>query len=141
VTKAFLIAGLGLLATSALYSQTKGSFERIKVHGKSLEGNLEGDSPDRDVSIYLPPSYATARNRRYPVVYLLHGYTNSDEGWFGPGLKSGFQSANISLPAVADQAMTKATTEGGASEMILVMPNAYTIYQGSMFSNSVTTGD
>jgi S-formylglutathione hydrolase FrmB len=32
-------------------------------------------------------------------------------------------------------------TEGGAREMILVMPNAYTIYQGSMFSNSATTGD
>ncbi len=126
-----------LLLTSPLYSENKGSFERIKVHGKSLENNIEGDSPDRDVSVYLPPSYATARNRRYPVVYLLHGYTNSDEGWFGPGLKSGFQTANISLPAVAD----KAITEGGAHEMILVMPNAYTIYQGSMFSNSATTGD
>ena len=32
-------------------------------------------------------------------------------------------------------------TAGSSSEMILVMPNAYTIYQGSMFSNSVTTGD
>jgi len=30
-----------------------GSVERIKVHGKALEGNLEGDSPDGDVSIYL----------------------------------------------------------------------------------------
>jgi hypothetical protein len=38
----------------------KGSWERIKVHGKSLEGNLEGDSPDRDVFVYLPPSYATS---------------------------------------------------------------------------------
>ena len=132
-------AAFTLLAAAALYSQTpaKGSFERIKVHGKSLEGNLEGDSPDRDVSIYLPPSYATARNRRYPVVYLLHGYTNSDEGWFGPGVKSGFLTANTTLPAVAD----KSIAEDGASEMILVMPNAYTIYQGSMFSNSATTGD
>jgi len=50
-----------------------GSVERIKVHGKALEGNLEGDSPDRDVSIYLPPSYRTATNRRYPVVYLCIG--------------------------------------------------------------------
>jgi S-formylglutathione hydrolase len=114
----------------------KGTVERIKVHGKALEGNLEGDSPDRDVSIYLPPGYATARNRRYPVVYLLHGYTNSDEGWFGPGLKSGFLSAKTSLPAVADKAIAD-----GAREMILVMPNAYTVYQGSMFSNSPTTGD
>jgi S-formylglutathione hydrolase len=126
------VCGVGLLSAES----PKGTFERVKVHGKSLEGNLEGDSPDRDVSIYLPPGYATARNRRYPVVYLLHGYTNSDEGWFGPGLKSGFLSANISLPAVADKAIAD-----GAREMILVMPNAYTVYQGSMFSNSPTTGD
>jgi hypothetical protein len=26
----------------------KGTWEKIEVHGKSLEGNLEGDSPDRD---------------------------------------------------------------------------------------------
>jgi enterochelin esterase-like enzyme len=137
--KIFLPPLIALIAAGALYSETptKGSFERIKVHGKSLEGNLEGDSPDRDVSIYLPPSYATARNRRYPVVYLLHGYTNSDEGWFGPGVKSGFLSANTTLPAVAD----KSLADDGASEMILVMPNAYTVYQGSMFSNSATTGD
>ena len=115
----------------------KGSFERIKVHGKSLEGNLEGDSPDRDVSVYLPPSYAADRSRRYPVVYLLHGYTNSDEGWYGPAVKSGFQSAGTTLPAVADQAIAS----GAARDMILVMPNAYSVYQGSMYSNSVTTGD
>ena len=29
------------------------------MHGRSLERNLEGDSPDRDVSVYPPPSYAT----------------------------------------------------------------------------------
>ena len=31
--------------------------------------------------------------------------------------------------------------DGVAQEMIVVMPNAYTRYQGSMYSNSVTTGD
>jgi S-formylglutathione hydrolase FrmB len=137
---AISIALAGLMST-VLLSQTgeparKGKFERIPVHGKSLEGNLEGDSPDRDVSIYLPPSYATDRNRRYPVLYLLHGYTNTDEGWFGPNVKSGFQSAGTTLPEVADKAVA-----AGAAEMIVVMPNAYTIYQGSMYSNSVTTGD
>ena len=35
--------------------------ERIKVHGTALEGNLEGDAVDRDVIIFLPPSYATRR--------------------------------------------------------------------------------
>jgi len=40
-----------------LEKDLKGKLERIKVHGKSLEGNLEGDSADRDVFVYLPPSY------------------------------------------------------------------------------------
>ena len=48
----------------------KGKLDRIKVHGKSLEGNLEGDSPDRDVFVYLPPSYQTDPNRRYPLSTL-----------------------------------------------------------------------
>ena len=51
-----------------------GTVERITVHGKALEGNLEGDAPDREVTVYLPPSYATDQARRFPVVYLLHGY-------------------------------------------------------------------
>ena len=61
----------------------KGTLERVKVFGKSLEGNLMGESASPDVSIYLPPSYAKERSRRYPVVYLLHGYTGTDLGYFG----------------------------------------------------------
>jgi hypothetical protein len=44
-----------LLAQTPGTAGPKGTVERIKVHGKSLEGNLEGDSPDRDVFVYLPP--------------------------------------------------------------------------------------
>src|SRR6266540_2169811 len=55
-----------------------GTVEHITVHGKALEGNLEADSPDRDVTVYLPPSYAGDQTRRYPVVYLLHGYGGRD---------------------------------------------------------------
>src|ERR1051325_1781389 len=49
--------------------------ERITIHGAALEGNLEGDAVDRPVIVFLPPSYASDRNRRYPVVYALHGYS------------------------------------------------------------------
>jgi S-formylglutathione hydrolase len=113
-----------------------GTYARVKVHGKSLEGNLSGEPADRDVSIYLPPSYQAQSTRRYPVVYLLHGYTNSDVGWFGPESRGSFANGNT-MTAAADRAFTS----GGTQEFILVMPNAYTIYQGSMFSNSITTGD
>jgi S-formylglutathione hydrolase len=127
---------LGATGSAPLFSQTnpaqpRGTVERIKVHGKSLEGNLEGDSPDRDVSVYLPASYSSDRNRRYPVIYLLHGYTDSDDRWFGR------IQHFINVPALAD----KVFASGGAREMLIVMPNAYTAFKGSMYSSSATTGD
>jgi hypothetical protein len=55
--------------------------EHIKVHGSALEGNLEGDAADRDVFVFLPPSYSKEKSRRYPVVYALHGYSIGAEQW------------------------------------------------------------
>jgi S-formylglutathione hydrolase len=110
-----------------------GTVERVKVHGKSLEGNLSGDSPDRDVSVYLPPSYRSEPTRRYPVVYMLHGFTDSDDKWFGPARHW------INLPEVIGRALGRGARD--TREMIVVMPNAYTQFAGSMYSRSVTTGD
>ncbi len=117
-------------ATFCLYGQAPagpGTVEHIKVHGKSLEGNLEGDSPDRDVFIYLPPSYAKQPNRRYPVVYFLHGYGLNAERYWGI----------MKVPEAAGREMSSGTVR----EMILVHPDAFTIYNGSMYSNSPATGD
>jgi S-formylglutathione hydrolase FrmB len=127
--------GAVLSPTSAsLQAQTppvalKGTLERIKVHGKSLEGNLMKETAEPEVSIYLPPSYNRDPARRYPVVYLLHGYTNSDLGYFGP---EGRQ-----LHVIAERVFGA----NAATEMILVMPNCMNAYGGCMYSNSVTAGD
>jgi S-formylglutathione hydrolase len=102
--------------------------ERITVHGKALEGNLEGDSPDREVTVYLPPSYAADQNRRFPVVYLLHGYGERDNL---------FTNEFLQLRESAD----RLAAAQGFSEFIVVTPNAFTLHKGSMYSNSVTTGD
>ena len=101
------------------------------MHGASLVGNLEGDSPDRKVSVYLPPSYGKSPRRRYPVLYLLHGFTDSDSRWFG---LSGPHFVNV--PTSVDAAFA-----AGVHEMIIVMPDAFTKYQGSMYSNSPVTGN
>ena len=118
----------GVVLIGALgWGQPHGTVEKIKVHGKSLESNLEGDSADRDVFVYLPPSYATNPDRRYPVVYFLHGYgVNAERYW-----------NLMTVPATADKNMG----DGTVREFILVNPDAYTIYNGSMYSNSPTTGD
>jgi enterochelin esterase-like enzyme len=133
-SRLILTAALAVSVTGLLLSKPptakgplKGTVERIKVHGKSLEGNLEGDSPDRDVIVYLPPSYQTNKSQRYPVVYFLHGY--------GIGADAYWNMMKVQEAADTD------ITSGTAHEMILVHPDANTIYNGSMYSNSPTTGD
>ena len=102
------------------------SVEHIKIHGAALEGNLEGDAVDRDVIVFLPPSYAKDKKRRYPVVYALHGYSIGAEQW----------THEIHVPQTIEGAFAK-----GSQEMIVVLPDSKTIYNGSMYSSSVTTGD
>lgn len=122
-----LALSVPLAAQADKAAARKGTVEKITVHGKSLEGNLEGDSPDRTVFVYLPPGYATSPGKRYPVVYLLHGYGLTGERWMS--------FAKLADAADADIA------NGTMREMILVNPDAYTKYDGSMYSASPTTGD
>ncbi len=79
-------------------------------HGKVMEGLVFHSRRMGDVryTIYLPPDYVTS-SRRYPVVYLLHGYTDDDTGWLQ------FGEAN----RIADEAISK----GEIPPMILVMPD------------------
>lgn len=126
---AIVFTAASVAAQAAAAPPLKGTYQRIKVHGRALEGNLSGDSPDRDVSVYLPPGYSSSR-QRYPVVYMLHGFTDSDDKWFG--LIKHF----VNVPVNFEKAVA-----AGARDMILVMPNAFTAFQGSFYSSSVTTGD
>jgi len=77
---ALLMFAVASPATAGQQAPAKGTLERITVHGRALEGNLEGDSPDRPVVVYLPPGYARDTNRRYPALYFLYGYTATAEG-------------------------------------------------------------
>ncbi len=100
--------------------------ENIKIHGVALEGNLEGEVVDRDAIVYLPPSYAKDKNRRYPVVYALHGYFIGADQW----------SHEIHVPQTVEGGFAQ-----GAKEFIVVLPDTKTTYLGSFYSSSVTTGD
>jgi S-formylglutathione hydrolase FrmB len=100
--------------------------ERIRVHSPSVEGNLEGNSADREVIVVLPPSYRADPTRRYPVVYALHGYFIGAEQWI----------KEIRVPQVVEGAFAQ-----GVPEMIVVLPDSKTLHLGSVYSSSVTTGD
>jgi enterochelin esterase-like enzyme len=132
------MAVIAVLVSSVGFSQVKttvpdvvpgarpATVERIAIHGKALEGNLEGDAVDRTVLVFLPSSYARERSRRYPVVYALHGYSIGAEQW----------SQEIHVPQTIEGAFAL-----GAQEMIVVLPDSKTVHNGSMYSSSATTGD
>ncbi len=63
---------IALMIQSVAFA-AEGKLVYDKVHSPAIEGNLLGDSADRSVIVYLPPSYETSPEQRYPVVYLLHG--------------------------------------------------------------------
>ena len=136
IPPAVLAASLALATPLAAQVQTEAppvvpgarpvTVERVTVHGTALEGNLEGNGADRDVMVFLPPSYARETSRRYPVVYALHGFSIGALQW----------SREIHVPQTLEGAFAR-----GAREMIVVLPDAKTAHGGSMYSSSVTTGD
>jgi len=66
---------------------------------------------DRDFDVYTPPGYDPAAKKTYPVLYLLHGYSDDASGWTAVG------RANIILDNLIAQAKVK--------PMIVVMPLGY----------------
>jgi S-formylglutathione hydrolase FrmB len=133
----YWIVALGLLAAPAWSQAGTNSpsaqpgaptlnVERIKVHGRTLEGNLEGEDADRTVLVILPPGYKSQPRRHYPVLYALHGYSIGAEQW----------TSEIHAPQTIANAYAK-----GLPEMIVIIPDAKTVHNGSMYSSSPTTGD
>ncbi len=100
------------------------------VAAPSLKGNLVGDPDRRAVSIYTPPGYAKNRSTRYPVVYLLHGFA-ADHRAFIAGVYSGM-NMRVSMDSLISAGLIK--------PMIVVTPNARNAFDGSFYTNSVTTG-
>ncbi|HEX5461079.1 MAG TPA: alpha/beta fold hydrolase [Steroidobacteraceae bacterium] len=100
--------------------------EHIRVHSAAIAGNLERESADRDVIVFLPPGYGQDIKRRYPVVYALHGFFIGAEEW----------THEIHVPQTIEGAFAR-----GSRPMIVVLPDSKTVYGGSMYSSSVTTGD
>lgn len=124
-----VLVALVLLGSVAVAS--RGRVVDVVVHGVGLEGNLLGDSPDRTVSVYLPPDYDEDVDVRYAVLYLLHGYSVSNQMWVGGGYNSPRDLVTVVDGLVA---------EGAVHPMIIVMPDARTTYGGSYYTNSPVSG-
>ena len=92
----------GLLLAAAV---SQGAVQRLEMPAPSLH------QAKRDVRVYLPPSYGRpkAAARRYPVLYLLHGWPGSEGNWFGSGR--------------AAETADRLIAAGTIPEMIIVCPD------------------
>lgn len=95
-----------LLLAAASPAAAQGVNQGQVIEGLSLKSAVLG----RDVAfaVYLPPDYQISK-RRYPVVYLLHGYTDDESGWIQYG----------EIGPIADRALA----ERKIPPMIIVMPD------------------
>ncbi|MFP2903493.1 alpha/beta hydrolase [Pyxidicoccus sp. 3LFB2] len=101
--------------------------EYVRLDSRALDGNLLGDSPTRELGVLLPPSYFRAPERRYPVVYLLHGLGPRKDGHLGA----------VGVQRAAFRQME----EGAMPELILVAVDGTTSLGGSYYARSPTIGD
>ena len=120
------------LATASVLSAQQGGVTHVDtVAAPSLRGNLIGDPDRREITVYLPPSYSKQRSKRYPVVYLLHGFAADHRAF----MKGAYQNLNVRI------SMDSLIKAGLSREMIVVTPNARSWFDGSFYANSVVTGN
>ena len=117
--KILTLAAILLAAASSLYAQEvkeqdpaahQARVFPIPVEHLYFHSNVL--NVDKNFSVMLPKSYSKEPNRRYPVVYMLHGAGENDWEW-----------ANISVSMISE-AITMITNDGSAAECIVVFPNA-----------------
>ncbi|HLN54553.1 MAG TPA: alpha/beta hydrolase-fold protein [Bacteroidales bacterium] len=68
-----------------------------------------GNNMTRRITVYTPAGYETSGNKKYPVLYLLHGMGGDEEAWINLGRTA--------------QIMDNLIAQGKAVPMIVVMPN------------------
>jgi enterochelin esterase family protein len=79
------------------------------VHHHFYKSAVVGDQ--RDYYVYTPPGFDPKAKAKYPVFYLLHGYSDGADGWSAVG------QANVILDNLIAQ--------GKVKPMIVVMPLGY----------------
>ena len=107
---------------SALCQNTSGTVVTKFIYAATLQ-NPGGENVNRRISVYLPPGYDQL-NKRYPVIYYLHGFMGNDS--ISPFMKN-ILDLGISTKKIRPY--------------ILVIADNNTLFSGSFYSNSTLTGN
>jgi S-formylglutathione hydrolase FrmB len=111
-------------------AELAGQLEEHVITSELLRGNPLGDPHERPLWVYLPPGYDDDPDRRYPVVYVIQGYTGHLTMWRN---RAPFRQP---FTETADAAFAR----GDAPPALVVYVDAWTAYGGSQFVDSPGTG-
>ncbi len=114
-----------------LKKQTQGTVVALRHESEILKNNPPGDKHIRDVIVYLPPNYGAEKDKHFPTVYCLTGFT---------GRGKMFLNDSAFTPNLAER-MDKLILSGAIKPMIAVLPDCFTHYGGSQYINSSATGN
>ena len=101
-----------------------------EVESRALAGNALGDPTTRRIAVWLPPSYARAPERRYPVIYWLAGYGSTGEMLF---------QGSPWQPGLGER-LDRLVADGRMGEAIVVAPDGFTRWGGSQYLDSPVNG-
>lgn len=99
--KHLLILAATLCLAAPLTARSR--LETVTLHSELLNA-------DKSCTVYLPDGYDRDTTRRYPVLYLLHGASDTHTAWVEKG----------NMQQIADEAFAA----GLAAPMVIVMPDA-----------------
>jgi enterochelin esterase-like enzyme len=87
------------------------------AHGeiRTLLYKSTSNGATRELTVYVPPGYDQARNRRYPVLYLLHGFANDHHSWHRYGRANDILDNLLAKGAIAPFLVVMPLGYGGAS--------------------------
>ncbi len=101
-----------------------GRVESVTIESAAIAGAMLDQNPAQGVNVYLPPGYDSDETRRFPVIYFLNGFGESNRQLMGHR-----RDADHSI------------VEGGLPGFIVVEPNGNGSLGGSFFWNSPVSGD
>jgi S-formylglutathione hydrolase FrmB len=100
------------------------------VESRALVGNPLGDPTTRQITIWLPPSYDRAPERRYPVIVWLAGYGGTGQMLF---------SGSPWQPGLGTR-LDRLVASGRMGEAIVVAPDCFTRWGGAQYLDSPAIG-
>ena len=111
-------------------TELAGQLHRETIDSTLLRGNPLGDPHERPLWIYTPPGYDDEADARWPVVYVIQGYTGQLAMWNN---RTPYRQP---FPETADAVFAS----GDAPGCLIVYVDAWTAYGGSQFVDSPGTG-